>query len=70
MFEISPAELAFASREGIRYDIYRVFLPPEAWRWPARTAVDLGGRGSVKVTVVKDVARALQERRVQLCMAV
>lgn len=32
VFELSLPELHFACKEGVRFDIYRVFLPPEAWQ--------------------------------------
>ena len=60
VFEISPWEWEFATKavanRRINYHIYRVF--------------GAGDSGSVRVTVVDDLNRALEERRCKLCLAV
>jgi hypothetical protein len=56
VFELSLQEWEFASKPGVRFDVYRVFGAGDPQR--------------ARIVVVEDVARALREQRAQLCLAI
>ena len=56
VFEMSPNEWSFASRPGVDYRVYRVF--------------SAGDRDNVRLTVVRDPFRSVNERAVALCLAI
>ena len=56
VFEMSPNEWSFASRPGVDYRVYRVF--------------SAGDADNVRLTVVRDPFRSVNERAVALCLAI
>ena len=56
VFEMSPNEWSFASRPGVDYRVYRVF--------------SAGDKDNVRLTVVRDPFRSVNERAVALCLAI
>ena len=56
VFEMSPNEWSFASRPGVDYRVYRVF--------------SAGDTNNVRLTVVRDPFRCVNERAVALCLAI
>ena len=56
VFEMSPNEWSFASRPGMDYRVYRVFAA--------------GDKDNVRLTVVRDPFRSVNERDVALCLAI
>lgn len=56
VFEMSPNEWSFASRPGVDYRVFRVF--------------SAGDKQNVRIVVVKDPAKMVQERGIALCLAI